>query len=140
MTNTWRTNYKASQGGTAKFRYSLQPCNPLDLKLKQRGAEREMEWVAVASRSSQNIEQLFRLKGRHRIALSSIKPADDGKGYIVCLHNMGKQSVCSSFVWGSIRPREVSVCDYRQKALRPFNDEMFWMKPYEYIMLKVIIE
>lgn len=140
MTNTWRTNYKASQGGTAKFRYSLQPCNPLDLKLKQRGAEREMELVAVASRSSQNIEQLFRLKGRHRIALSSIKPADDGKGYIVCLHNMGKQSVCSSFVWGSIRPREVSVCDYRQKALRPFNDEMFWMKPYEYIMLKVIIE
>ena len=109
-------------------------------KLKQRGAEREMELVAVASRSSQNIEQLFRLKGRHRIALSSIKPADDGKGYIVCLHNMGKQSVCSSFVWGSIRPREVSVCDYRQKALRPFNDEMFWMKPYEYIMLKVIIE
>ena len=140
MTNTWRTNYKASQGGTAKFRYSLQPCNPLDLKLKQRGAEREMELVAVASRSSQNIEQLFRLKGRHRIALSSIKPADDGKGYIVCLHNMGKQSVCSSFVWGSIRPREVSVCDYRQKALRPYNDEMFWMKPYEYIMLKVIIE
>ena len=64
MTNTWRTNYKASQGGTAKFRYSLQPCNPLDLKLKQRGAEREMELVAVASRSSQNIEQLFRLKGR----------------------------------------------------------------------------
>ena len=53
---------------------------------------------------------------------------------------MGKQSVCSSFVWGSIRPCEVSVCDYRQKALRPFNDEMFWMKPYEYIMLKVIIE
>ena len=115
MTNTWRTNYKASQGGTAKFRYSLQPCNPLDLKLKQRGAEREMELVAVASRSSQNIEQLFRLKGRHRIALSSIKPADDGKG-ILSAAQYGKQSVCSSFVWGSIRPREVSVCDYRQKA------------------------
>lgn len=140
MTNTWRTNYKASQGGVTRFRYSLQPCNPLDIKLKQRGAEREMGLVTVASHSSKGIEQLFRLKGHTRIAVSSIKPSDDGKGYIICLHNMGKQSVCSSFLWGSMKAREVSVCDYCQKSLAPFDDKIFWMKPYEYIMLRVITE
>lgn len=140
MTNTWRTNYKAFQGGIVTFRYSLQPCDPLDLKLKQRGAEREMELIAVSSHISRNIDQLFRLKGHNRIAMSSIKPSDDGKGYIVCLHNMSKQSARSSFIWGSIKAREVSVCDYRQKSLKSFNDKDFWMKPYEYIMLKVITE
>ena len=140
MTNTWRTNYKASQDGVVKLRYSLQPCDPLDLKLKQRGAEREMELIAVPSHVSRNVDQLFRLKGRNRIAMSSIKPSDDGKGYIVCLHNMSKQSAHSSFIWGSIKAREVSVCDYRQKSLKSFNDKDFWMKPYEYIILKVITE
>lgn len=137
MTNTWRTNYKASQDGMAVFRYSLQPGNPLDLKLKQRGAERESELVAVSSDKSLQIEPLFRLAGRNRISVSSIKPSDDGKGYIICLHNMGNQSVNSSFVWGSMKAHEVTVCDYRQKPLTIFNDKTFWMKPYEYTMLKV---
>lgn len=137
MTNTWRTNYKASQDGITVFRYSLQPCNPLDLKLKQRGAERESELVAVCSNNPQNVEQLFRLKGRNRIAVSSIKPSDDGKGYIVCLYNMGNKSVNSAFDWGSMKAHEVSLCDYRQRIIGTFNDKDFWMKPYEYILLKV---
>lgn len=138
MTNTWRTNYKASQDGIATFRYSLQPCNPLDLKLKQRGAERESGLVAVRSNISQNIEQLFHLKGRNRIAVSSIKPSNDGKGYIISLHNMGNKSVNSAFVWGSMKAKEVNICDYRQHSKGSFNDKDFWMKPYEYIILKVV--
>lgn len=140
MTNTWRTNYKASQSGLVRFRYSLQPCDPLDIKLKQRGAEREMELSVVNSNSAKNVEQLFRLKGRNRIAVSSIKPSGDGKGYIVCLHNMGKQSVSTSFVWGSMKAAKVSVCDYRREEPAPVDGRMFRMKPYEYIMLKVTTE
>lgn len=137
MTNTWRTNYKASQDGIAVFRYSLQPSDPVDLKLKQRGAERESELVAVRSNSPQPAGQLFRLKGRNRIAVSSIKPSDDGKGYIISLHNMGNQSVNSSFVWGTMKAKRISTCDNRQTPLASFNDQSFWMKPYEYIQLKV---
>lgn len=137
MTNTWRTNYKASQEGMAVFRYSLQPCNPLDLNLKQRGAEQESGLVAIRSNSPQQVEQLFRLKGRNRIAVSSIKPMDDGQGYLVCLHNMSNQSVNSSFIWGSMKARQVSLTDYRRQLSTPFDDKNFWMKPYEYIVLKV---
>lgn len=137
MTNTWRTNYKASQDGIAVFRYSLQPSDPVDLKLKQRGAERESELVAVRSNTPQPTGQLFRLKGRNRIAVSSIKPSDDGKGYIISLHNMGNQSVNSSFVWGTMKAKRISTCDNKQTPIASFNDQSFWMKPYEYIQLKV---
>lgn len=137
MTNTWRTNYKASQDGITVFRYSLQPCNPLDLKLKQRGAERESGLVAVSSSRSERVEQLFRLRGRNRIAVSSIKPSDDGTGYIISLHNMSHQSVNSSFVWGSMKATEVNLCDGTQQTIATFDHRNFWMKPYEYILLKV---
>lgn len=137
MTNTWRTNYKASQDGIAVFRYSLQPSDPMDVKLKQRGAEREAELIAVRSNTPQQVGQLFRLKGRNRIAVSDIKPSNDGRGYIVSLHNMGNQSVNSSFIWGTMKAKSISTCDNKQTPLAPFNDQSFWMKPYEYIQLKV---
>lgn len=59
MNNTWRTNYKASQGGVASFRYSLQICDPFDLKLKQRGAEREQPLIAVESGRAEPVGRLF---------------------------------------------------------------------------------
>lgn len=140
MTNTWRTNYKASQGGKAVFRYSLQPCDPLDVQLKRRGAERESGLVAVRSDTPATVGPPFRLTGRHRIGLSTMKPSADGKGYIVGLYNMGSRSVRSSFVWGSMQARNVHLCDYRQRPLAAFDPHDFWMKPYEYILLKIETE
>lgn len=140
MNNTWRTNYKASQGGVASFRYSLQICDPFDLKLKQRGAEREQPLIAVESGRPEPVGRLFRLEGRNRIAVSGIAPSADGTGYIVRLQNMGDQSVHSAFVWGRMKARRVSVCDYREQPLAPFDDRSFWMKPFEYLMLKVETE
>ena len=72
--------------------------------------------MAVASSFFSEYRAVVSVERTPSYCIIQYQPADDGKGYIVCLHNMGKQSVCSSFVWGSIRPREVSVCDYRQKA------------------------
>lgn len=137
MTNTWRTNYKASQGGVATFRYSLQPGDPYDLKLKQRGIEREQPLTAVRSSRQQPVAQLFRLAGRNRIAVSGITPSADGRGYIVRLHNTGKQAVHSSFVWGSIVCREACVCDHRGQRTAPFDPTSFWMQPYEYLIVKI---
>lgn len=140
MNNTWRTNYKASQGGVASFRYSLQISDPFDLKLKQRGAEREQPLIAVESGRAEPVGRLFRLEGCNRIAVSGIAPSADGTGYIVRLQNMGDQSVHSAFVWGRMKARRVSVCDYREQPLAPFDDRSFWMKPFEYLMLKVETE
>lgn len=140
MTNTWRTNYKASQGGVATFRYSLQPGDPFDLKLKQRGLEREQPMVAVRSNRSRPVAQLFRLAGRNRIAVSGITPAADGSGYIVRLHNMGRQAVHSSFVWGALHGTRAWTCDHRERRLAPFDTASFWMQPYEYRIVKIEIK
>lgn len=140
MTNTWRTNYKASQEGIAVFRYTLEPGDPFDLKLKQRGLEREQPLVAVRSAQSQPVAQLFHLAGRHRIALSAITPSADGRGYIVRLQNMGREAVHTAFVWGRMQGREVATCDYREEPLERLDPQSFWMKPYEYKMLKVVTE
>lgn len=72
--------------------------------------------------------------------MSGIAPSADGTGYIVRLQNMGDQSVHSAFVWGRMKARRVSVCDYREQPLAPFDDRSFWMKPFEYLMLKVETE
>lgn len=137
MTNTWRTNYKASQGGVTVYRYSLQADNPFDLKLKQKGLEAEQKMLVLNTTKSEPVENLFRLKGRNRIALSSIVPSKDGEGYIVCLHNMGSQSVQTGFIWGILKGNRAALCDWKQEPLSEINPEDFWMKPYEYMMLKI---
>ena len=137
MTNTWRTNYKASQGGVTKYRYSLQAAHPFDLKLKQKGHEAEQKMMTVLSSSEKAVESLFRLKGRHRISLSSVVPAKDGSGYIVCLHNMGPQPVETGFVWGTMKGSSAALCDWREEPLKEIDTEDFWMKPYEYMMIKI---
>ncbi len=140
MTNTWGTNYKASQGGPATFRYTLEPGNPHDLCLKQRGQEREHPLVAFRSESSTPAAGLFRLKGNHKIAVSGITPTNDKSGYIVSLHNMDKEAVCTAFEWGAMQGVRVDRCDWRQQPLSSINHESFWLKPYEYAMLKVTVK
>lgn len=137
MTNTWRTNYKASQDGIAVFRYSLQPGDPHDLKLKQRGLEREQEMVAVAGASHEPVGCLFRLRGRHRISVSSIVPSKDGKGYVVRLQNMGGEPVNTGFVWGTLKGESVCECDWREVSLCEVDPDSFWLSPFEYKVLKI---
>lgn len=137
MTNTWRTNYKASQGGVAKFRYSLVPGYALDLKLKQHGLEAEQKMVAVVSARHEPVGQFFRLKGHHRISVSTVTPSKDGKGYIVALQNLGNQPVATGFVWGTLKGVSADICDWKEEQLESVDPQNFWMKPYEYLRIRI---
>lgn len=139
MTNTWRTNYKASQDGKAVFRYSLQPGNPHDLKLKQFGSEREQGLVSVVSDVREPVTQLFRLKGQNRIAISEISPSEDGAGYILKLQNLFNEPVHTAFVWGRLCAEHVSECDWNGKDLGAVNPDSFWLAPYEYKVFKLYV-
>ena len=139
MNNSWRTNYKASQGGVATFRYSLELFDPFDSQLKKQGLEQAQKMIAVVSESPVAVKNFFRLTGKNQISVSTIKPSDDGTGYIVRLLNLNNQSVHSSFVWGSIQAEKISLCDQNQHQTGSFEDSSFWLKPYECITLKIII-
>lgn len=140
MTNTWRTNYKASQGGIVRFRYSLIAGNPLDLKLKQHGIEAEHKLLAVRSASSSPVVPAFRLRGHNRVSLSTITPSVDGRGYVISLQNLGRQPVRTGFEWGGFQSSEAYVCDWKEENTHHLNPEDFWLKPYEYIRIKIMTD
>lgn len=137
MTNTWRTNYKVSQGGVASFRYSLRIGDPLDLRLKQNGLEAEQKMIAVRSDVAEVVETFFRLKGNNRVAVSMIKPSKDGRGYVVALQNLGNNPVRTGFVQGRIKVREAYISDFRENTVKVINPDDFWMRPYGYLRIKV---
>lgn len=136
MTNTWRTNYKASQGGRAVFRYTLQPVPPFFPGLKKRGLEEEQKLIAVRSRSGAAAGPLFTLKGHHEISVSAVFPSADGKGWTVRLQNLWNRPVPTGFVWGKLRGGRVSKTAWRRPD-EPVDPEDFWLQPYEYVELKV---
>lgn len=137
MTNTWRTNYKASQGGVAVFRYSLRIGNPLDLELKKTGLEAEQRMLAVTSDESEPLETLFRLRGRNRVSVSMIKPSKDGKGYVVALQNMGGNPVRTGLVSGRMAVNSAWTTDFNESELDPIDQDDFWIRPYQYVRLKI---
>lgn len=130
MNNSWTTNYKASQSGKVEFRYSIIPLEPYSHEAKQRGVEIAQPLVAVVSDNAKPYKTLFSVSGNNKIAVSTIHPSKDQKGYLVRLVNLSPQSVQSSFEWGALKPAEVSTCDNEERGITPATSGSFWMKPY----------
>jgi alpha-mannosidase len=129
MNNSWGTNYKASQSGKVEFRYSIIPMEPYSHEAKQRGVEIAQPLVAVVSDNASPYKTLFSVKGNNKIAVSTIRPSKDQKGYLVRLVNLSPQPVHSSFEWGALKPAKVSACDNEERGNKPASAS-FWMKPY----------
>jgi alpha-mannosidase len=129
MNNSWGTNYKASQSGKVEFRYSIIPLAPYAHEAKQRGVEVAQPLVAVVSDNAKPYKTLFRVSGNNKIAVSTIRPSKNQKGYLVRLVNLSPQPVESSFEWGALKPAEVSTCDNEERDVKPASSS-FWMKPY----------
>ena len=138
MNNTWRTNYKASQGGIASFTYTLQPANPIYPGLKKKGLEEEQQMIALVSDSAEPVKAPFGLKGKNEISLSATAPSKDGSGIVVSLQNLWNRPVRTGFIWGTVEGRKVYKCDYSEKCIEEINTEDFWMQPYEYVKLKIV--
>jgi hypothetical protein len=140
MNNTWGTNYKASQDSLASFNYSIELSDSCNIQLKRQGIEQTQKLIGISSNSADPVTNLFRLKGNSPIAISTIKPSDDGTGYIIRLQNMRNNSTHSSIEWGSIKIKKAYRCDNRQQVGNDFDYSSFWLKPFECITVKIIEE
>lgn len=129
MNNSWRTNYKASQSGKVEFRYSIIPLEPYAHEAKQRGVEIAQPLIAVVTDNATPYKTLFSVSGNNKIAVSTIRPSKDQKGYLVRLVNLSPQPVQSSFGWGALRDIKISECDNEERSAKPAGNS-FWMKPY----------
>ncbi len=92
MNNYWHTNYKADQEGPTTFRYVIQPHAGFDAAAVERlGLEAVRPLIAVPAGESRPVPELpFGLKSRQFI-VTSLKPTEDGKGWMVRVWNAGGQ-------------------------------------------------
>jgi len=129
MNNSWRTNYKASQSGKVEFRYSIIPLAPYAHEAKQRGAEIAQPLVAVVSDNVRPYRSLFHVRGNNKLAVSTLRPTKDRKGYLVRVVNLSPQPVQATLVWDALKPVSIAVCDNAERDVTPATNS-FWMKPY----------
>lgn len=136
MNNSWKTNYKASQGGICRLNYSVIPIQNDSKDYKRRGIEISQPLVATISYSPIPIKSLFMLSGHHEIAVSTIRPCKNSSNLLVRLVNTSRWPVKSSFIWNETIPSKIYECDNDETIKRTFNGESFWMQPYETLTLK----
>ena len=87
MNNHWHTNYRADQEGLTVFRYALHLHNGYDAVAASRfGIESTQPLIAVPATGTVPAAGCLRLDS-DQVIVSSLKPGDDGKCWIVRLYN-----------------------------------------------------
>lgn len=140
MNNSWRTNYKASQEGICSLRYTIVPFDPNVRDFRNKGIEISQPLVASCSSVGKNFDSMFTLRGNHHIAISTIRPCNDGKSLLIRLMNPSRMVAHSGFEWGSIKPKRVFKCDNKGNFKDNISETSFWMKPFETLTLKLELE
>jgi len=88
LNNYWDTNFKANQPGPVTLKYVLHPFGPYEpMAMIARGAEASLpvQFFPAVSCPEEKEGSLLEMKGS--VVASYIKPAEDGDGLIVRLHN-----------------------------------------------------
>jgi alpha-mannosidase len=88
MNNYWHTNYKADQEGEALFRFFLLPHGRFDRGSAYRfGVEASQPLLLRAVQPSGDVPGLPLTLIPSQVAVTSLRPAGDGKGWILRLFN-----------------------------------------------------
>jgi len=116
MNNYWETNYKSDQEGPTTFRYALAPHGPFDPVAAARlGIERSQPLVVVpAAPDAPPVPSLVKVEPAG-VIVTSLKPAEDGKGLILRLHNAGTQSAQARLAWSEPAPKRVVLSSPREE-------------------------
>ena len=109
MNNYWETNYKASQEGAVTFRYSIMPHKQFDPVAAARfGIEQSQPLVVVPADANTPVrESLFRVEPES-VLVTSLKPSEDGKAWMVRLFNAGATAARATLSWTDPGPRSIS--------------------------------
>jgi alpha-mannosidase len=100
MNNYWHTNYKADQEGDATFHYSVTPHDKFSATEAERiGIEQSQPLLVVpGNKRRATLPSLLSVEPSS-VTVTSLKPSDDKKGFIVRLYNAGEDSVHASIHW-----------------------------------------
>ena len=122
MNNHWHTNYRADQEGPTVFRYAIrahQAFVPEDAA--EFGAACSQPLVATPA-SSQPPPSVPRLAlSATKVLVTALKPADEGKGWIVRLFGASGKPQKVKLAWGNPAPEKIWVSDTSEKPTQPAN-------------------
>lgn len=112
MNNHWGTNYRAYQEGPVVFRFVLRPHRATTpAAATQFATALSQPLPALPSRgSSPSAVSLFRVEPEC-VLVTSLKPSDDGKAWIVRLFNASGNAVETKIAWGRPEPVRMYVSD-----------------------------
>ncbi len=127
MNNYWHTNYKADQGGTFIFNYSIHPHGPFDpVEAVKRGRERRqrlLHLTGLASAINEPIEPLLTVDPQ-TVIVESLEPADDGKSLLLLLYNPSDSPAAVSLTGRDGERIPVTPCDPSGKFAGATVDEL----------------
>ncbi len=130
MNNSWRTNYKASQPGMATFAYTIQPLGRDSAEGKKTLLEDAQPLLAFATRDRVEVKVPFALSENNQLAISTMRPALDGKGIILRLINLSNRTLHNGLKYKSFTPSRVTECTNQEKEIQQKDGGDFWMKPH----------
>jgi alpha-mannosidase len=91
MNNYWHTNYKADQEGSFTFRYAISTHAAFDAGRAARfGMEASQPLIALPSARNAAIRRPLCTVRAHSTIITRLRPAADGRGWVVNLWNAGE--------------------------------------------------
>jgi len=123
MNDYWETNYKASQEGATRFRYSLRPHGSFDSATAARfGIEQSQPLVVVpADPQSPLRKSMLRVEPNDVIA-TSLKPTTDGRSLLLRLVNVSEKPTAARVNWIDPKPTRVSLSSPFEKPGEPITE------------------
>jgi alpha-mannosidase len=133
MNNAWFVNYKAYQEGSIPFRYTLRPHRGYsNASVKKFGLELTNPLLVVpAEPSSRAIPSTFTLEGDTAVIVSSFKPSDDGKAWMIRLFNCGTEEGSVEIQWGNRKPKAVFESNPQEEMGQEINESEISLVPWE---------
>jgi hypothetical protein len=106
MNNYWHTNYRADQEGKVTFHYSIFPHDHYDSGRAERaGMEQGQPLLLIPAKNRLKDSKSLLSVEPGSVIVTSLKPSDDRKGYIVRLYNAGEDLARAAIHWnrGKVR-------------------------------------
>ena len=114
MNNHWHTNYRADQDGPTWFHYALQPHRSYDAAAAARfGVETTEPLVVAPASDTPPAKGLLKIDG-DQLMVSSLKPTEDGKGWMLRLYNPTEAPQTTALHW-SKPVSEIHVSSAREE-------------------------
>jgi len=112
MNNHWGTNYRSYQEGPVLFRFVLQPHGAWTPSDATRMGLQTGQPLLVMPAGSSGLSAMGRLKVEPPdVLVTGLKPADDGRGWVVRLYGASGQDQAATLIWSDPKPARICRSD-----------------------------